>query len=419
MDAMRKKVLNLYNENQRDPPPRLYETLRNAVQTGEIIDSFDLKGNCPSMRKRRIDNDDIEILGKVLHLNVYITSVDLSYNSITDRGARLLAETIKNSKTISSLNLSYNDFTPVGGEFISEALQINDVIQSVSLRGNKIGNKGGMSIASMLQINTTLQHLDLGLCDLDLDSIIAFATVLNYNSTLKGINLDRPLLKSLQEETTVHISKMLRVNTNLEYLSLRNHGIGNFGAEQLSIGLSYNRCLATLDLSSNSISRDGMKAIAEVLSRNDTLQNLIMTSNRIETDGAIYLSETLKENYSLRAFYLEKNDIGDLGLAHLATALASSSCSVRSFRLWGNNFGRESSKAFAALLTGRYKSNDSEEKTEGRLEDEEDDDDNEQESKFDDIDIDCYVVDELDYVAQKQDAELIPQPNWWYMHTSS
>ena len=41
--------------------------------------------------------------------------------------------------------------------------------------------------------------------------MIAFATVLNQNGTVKYLNLNRPLIYSRQEETTVHIAKMLKV----------------------------------------------------------------------------------------------------------------------------------------------------------------------------------------------------------------
>ena len=44
------------------------------------------------------------------------------------------------------------------------------------------------------------------------ESVIAFATVLNNNRTLKALNLNRPILFSEQEETTIHFAKMLKVN---------------------------------------------------------------------------------------------------------------------------------------------------------------------------------------------------------------
>ena len=95
MEAMRKRFLSFYDDQRKDPIPILNECLRKAIQNNELIDTFDLKGNYPSMRKRKIDNDDVEVIYKMLHLNVFITSLDLSYNSITDRGARTLAELIK------------------------------------------------------------------------------------------------------------------------------------------------------------------------------------------------------------------------------------------------------------------------------------------------------------------------------------
>ena len=43
------------------------------------------------------------------------------------------------------------------------------------------------------------------------ESVIALATVLNQNTTLKALNVNRPLLFSHQEETTVHYARMLKV----------------------------------------------------------------------------------------------------------------------------------------------------------------------------------------------------------------
>ncbi|MBO8711895.1 hypothetical protein INP24_14275, partial [Staphylococcus aureus] len=84
------------------------------------------------------------------------------------------------------------------------ALHKNAGLKALRLNGNKIGNRGGMFFAQMLQINTTLEALDLGDTDLTTESVIALATVLTANKTLKALNVNRPLLFSEQEETTVH-----------------------------------------------------------------------------------------------------------------------------------------------------------------------------------------------------------------------
>lgn len=93
---------------------------------------------------------------------------------------------------------------------IAAALQLNSTLKSLNLAGNKFANKGGMYMASMLQVNTTLEHINLADTDLGAESVIAFATVLNQNSTVTYLNINRPLIQSRQEETTIHIAKMLK-----------------------------------------------------------------------------------------------------------------------------------------------------------------------------------------------------------------
>lgn len=170
------------------------------------------------------------------------------------------------------------------------------------MTGNKIGNQGGMFFASMLEINSTLKKLDLGDCDVGLKCLIAVAIALTQNKSLKAINLNRPLLSNQQEETTVHIARMLRSNSSLVELHLGKHGMKNFGVERLCEALYGNSSLRYLDLSCNNITCDGVKFLGELLKKNQTLEILDLNANRIEDVGAIYLSEALLTwNRSLQA----------------------------------------------------------------------------------------------------------------------
>jgi len=44
-----------------------------------------------------------------------------------------------------------------------------------------------------------------------MESLIALATVLNYNQSLKSLNVSRPINFSIEEETTGHFARMLKV----------------------------------------------------------------------------------------------------------------------------------------------------------------------------------------------------------------
>ena len=109
------------------------------------------------------------------------------------------------------MNLSYTEVSGEGVETLSGGLQLNKSVASLQLHGCKMGRKGGISLASMLQVNPIIHTLGLAAADLDTDSIIAMATVLKANKTLRRVDFSRPLLFSLQEEPTVHLSKMLKV----------------------------------------------------------------------------------------------------------------------------------------------------------------------------------------------------------------
>lgn len=116
--------------------------------------------------------------------------------------------------SLACLNLGYTDIGTKGVEALAAALQLNKSVTNLQLNGCKLGRKGGIAIASMLQINPRIHTLGLRAADLDADSIIAMATVLQANRALTHVDLSRPLIYTLQEEPTVHISRMLRVCKN-------------------------------------------------------------------------------------------------------------------------------------------------------------------------------------------------------------
>ena len=136
----------------------------------------------------------------------------------------------------------------------------------MSLDGNLLERKGGLDLASMLQVNSTLTHLALSNTHLHTDCIIAMATVLHGNQTIQCLDFSRPLLHSCLEESTIHISKMLKVfamhtelwyydccyfkvNNSLRELHLSKHQMTDTGVKWIATCLKENISLTHLDLS--------------------------------------------------------------------------------------------------------------------------------------------------------------------------
>ncbi|XP_038599745.1 leucine-rich repeat-containing protein 34 isoform X2 [Tachyglossus aculeatus] len=296
---------------EREKNPFIVHALEEADRDdGKSTCGITIKiaGNNRLVPVQRVTDDDFEALACVLKKNPFVKGLDVRYNWLTDAGAEHVAKLLQETPALNYLNLMFNDIGTNGAELIAKALHGNQTLKHLRMTGNKIDNKGGMHFAEMLQINSSLEKLDLGDCDLGTQSLIALATVLIQNRAIKGINLNRPILYSQEEEPTVHVSHMLRENSHLLELHMCKHDMKNFGMERLCDALYLNRSLRYLDVSCNQITRDGMKFLGELLKRNKTLQVIDLSSNRIEDDGAIYLSEALAfYNRNLKASGKQQN----------------------------------------------------------------------------------------------------------------
>uniref|UniRef100_A0A2K6KFQ2 Leucine rich repeat containing 34 n=1 Tax=Rhinopithecus bieti TaxID=61621 RepID=A0A2K6KFQ2_RHIBE len=277
------------------------EEIKKGLAAGITLN---IAGNNRLVPVERVTGEDFWILSRILKNCLYINGLDVGYNLLSDVGAYYAAKLVQKQLNLIYLNLMFNDIGPEGGELIAKVLHKNQTLKYLRMTGNKIENKGGMFFAAMLQINSSLEKLDLGDCDLGMQSVIAFATVLTRNQAIKAINLNRPILYGEQEESTVHIGRMLKENHCLVVLHMCKHDIKNSGIQQLCDALYLNSSLRYLDVSCNKITHDGMVYLADVLKSNTTLEVIDLSFNRIENAGANYLSETLtSHNRSLKALH--------------------------------------------------------------------------------------------------------------------
>lgn len=325
-------------------------------ENGASCMSLDLHGNKRNvqneMYRDRISDEAVSLLVKpLMDHNIFIVGLNLGYNLITGEGAAVIGKYLEVTNALKTLILSYNDIDAAGAAAIAKGLQMNDSLTELRLDGNKFGNEGGMAIAGALQVNDTLSILNMDDTDLTAQTLVAFTTVLKTHRSLLNIHLGRPLLKSLQEETTVHIGKMLETNNCLQEIHITKHGMCNSGAQQLMKFISDNMYLLHLDLSCNSISRDGIKAIAEYLGRSPQLEVLNLGYNRAEDDGAIDIAEALRSNMNLKTLVLCSNSLSDFGLCALAKVLKNTTALQQLF-IWGNKFGNDASQAFMDLTVG-------------------------------------------------------------------
>ncbi|XP_066097989.1 leucine-rich repeat-containing protein 34 [Saccopteryx bilineata] len=346
-------------ENSQKSNPFILHILQGVdeeIKKGLDRITLNIAGNNHSIPVERVTGEDFWILSRILERTPYINGLDVRYNLVSDVGAYCTAKLLQKQYTLIYLNLMFNDIGPKGGELIAKALHKNTTLKYLRMTGNKIENKGGMCFAVMLQINSSLEKLDLGDCDLGMQSVIAFATVLTQNQSIKAITLNRPILYSEQEESTVHLGHMLKENHYLVELHVSKHDIRNHGLKQLCDALYQNQSLRYLDVSCNKITRDGMVFLADVLKSNTTLEVIDLSFNRIENAGAKNLSETLaSRNRSLKALSVVSNSIEGEGLVALSQSMKTNP-TLSHIYIWGNKFDEATCVAYSDLIqTGHLK----------------------------------------------------------------
>ncbi|XP_070802575.1 leucine-rich repeat-containing protein 34 isoform X1 [Pituophis catenifer annectens] len=295
-----------YSETCREVKQPVNPFIKRILQEVKLHDealakriTVKIAGNNRLIPVQKVTDSDFQILASVFMNNVFLTGLDLRYNLLTDAGAAHIAAFIQDNRTLLYLNLMFNDIGTLGAEFIAKAMHRNETLCYLRMTGNKIENKGGMYFAAMIQVNNTIQKLDFGDCDLGTQSMIALATVLNHNESIKALNLNRPILYSEEEETTIHIASMLRVNCTLVELHLCKHGMKNFGIERLCDALYDNSTLRYLDLSwlavtYNNISGPGLVAFSEAMKINPVLSYIYIWGNKFDEDACVAFAELLE-----------------------------------------------------------------------------------------------------------------------------
>ncbi|RHY33558.1 hypothetical protein DYB32_001557, partial [Aphanomyces invadans] len=250
-----------------------------------------------------------------------------------------------------NVNLAGNALNDECARILCTALAENKTIRVLNLRRNPLGNEGGLHVARMLEINSNLADLDIGDTDIGHGSLIAISGALRHNTALARINLDNPVLKTLEEEALQHVGKMLQVNATLTHVSLCKHQITDVGAQVLAERLLDNHTLTCLHLRANRIGGFGSEALAALLLSDSRIVELDLTANRIGNDGAQAFETVLEVSTRLQVLCLGHNSIEDAGLARLANGVARNSHSaLTKLIVWGNDFGDVAPEQFHNLL---------------------------------------------------------------------
>ncbi len=287
------------------------EATKKASKLAEVLEGIVVRGvQHVDVRRKFIQDSDVEQLCVALDKNQRVTGLDLSCNNVSFKGIDCLAGILqpKSRSGLTKLDLSANERIGNLGVFVlSAALSCNPSIVWLDLSGIGFSDSGLGELSNALRYNTRLQTLllagskitDVGVCDL--------ARGLACNNTLKELDL--------------HGHGMHLLSTGrLTELSV------SFLAEALS------RCsLKSLNLGGNAIDR--VDDLMELVDNGCNLERLFLDRNKLDHSCCLQVAEAISSSYcKLLELDLSCNNIGDLGLATLGKGIGRCRLEVLSLK---------------------------------------------------------------------------------------
>eukprot|EP00930_Biecheleria_cincta_P021400 TRINITY_DN15880_c0_g1_i3.p1 TRINITY_DN15880_c0_g1~~TRINITY_DN15880_c0_g1_i3.p1 ORF type:complete len:439 (-),score=92.95 TRINITY_DN15880_c0_g1_i3:323-1558(-) len=317
-------------------------------------------GNHKTAFTSRLEDEDMQIFVKAFAMPLpALVRLDLSYNLITDIGAASLAAGLLGQRAtcLSALSLRSNSIGPDGCEAICSALRLTPSLRRLDMSQNQLGRKGGLVLVSLLRDSPELLELLMGDIEADIDVLVSLAaTLLQYPSQLKVCDIQNPRISTLQEDHTVHLGRMLRVNTTITELYIGKLRIRDDGIRQLVDFLLENKALRVLDLRCNDLGADGAAHIAKLLVHDCRLLTLNLAGNRIgekcNLEGARELSEAISYNTTLRHLDLNHNQLCGPALQLLGEKVEKST-TLESLELFHSQWDQPSSYTFHTILNDR------------------------------------------------------------------
>merc|ERR1719235_1760135 len=193
--------------------------------------------------------------------------------------------------------------------------------------------------------------------EIDIDVLVATSAVLlTGNSQLKVCNLENPRIQTLQEDHTVHIGRMLRMDTHISDIYLGKHRMRDDGVRQLVSFLLENKTLQVLDLRCNELGAEGAKHLSKFLASDCQLVSLNLAGNRIgeraNVDGIRAIAESLLINRRLRYLDLNCNLLCGQALELLGEALEQNT-TLEALAVVTSEWDQQASFKFHQVLNDR------------------------------------------------------------------
>ena len=313
-----------------------------------------------------INDESAKVLGALIQrLHVF----KVSFNAITDDGAKVLAQQLNHCTDLQLLDISCNE---IGDEGVIAIAKATNCKHTKSHLWNYAITSNGMQALQHILGGSAQYYGSAEVSDNEMLSFHSYvdkysdhcSNLLTLNVKVTSTNNMKLVSKTLRfcqwlqrlhcylrvgVEGTKALAESLRHCNKLQQLHLESNNTGDEGAKALADNLKYCNNLQQLHLESNYIGAEGAKALADNLKHCNNLQQLHLGCNNIGDEGAKALADNLKYCNNLQQLHLESNKIGAEGAKALADNLKYCN-NLQQLHLESNKIGAEGAKALADNL---------------------------------------------------------------------
>ena len=287
-----------------------------------------------------VNDDTVWLLSQALRSNTAVRSINLSHNSIGDRGAAYLAAFLRQNVSVTQLDLSSNSIGNRGARALCDSLAVNRALQVVNLSNNAMGIDGVVTLKDVLRTNHTLRDINLKktrvpeefasevllACAVNRECLTvktAYYSLHDNDATLFKLDLHNLTDEHVIDDQSIRsICSVLRKKTFVRELDASGNKIGAAGCAELASVLADDACgIMKLNLSDNPIDDAAAAELAKCFSQNDKLTDIDLRQTSITDAGAALLAKGVEMNSTLLAVHIP-DDLQGNGVALLRRNLA-------------------------------------------------------------------------------------------------
>ncbi|XP_028398669.1 protein phosphatase 1 regulatory subunit 37-like [Dendronephthya gigantea] len=303
------------------PIDKLVKQLKEHDVFQNRMDILDFKGI-------KLEIKSCEALEEVFK-RVQVHTLDIENTSLEDEGAIAIIEMIEFYQSALHVCIGYNPRVKTRGwQIFSQMVRKADFIEYIDVRHCCFNDPCMAVMARSLKLNTTLRVVHLEGDNLSGKLLLILCTGIKFNQSVSELFLGDNFLISSDAST---LSAMLRSNSTLQLLDVRNNMLQDQGTQHLCDGLAQQKSsgVRTLVLWNNQITRTGMISMANLLATTQNIQTLNIGHNRLGNDGIRNLQIGLLKNRSLLRLGLLNTKITAEGAVALAEYVADTRTLLR------------------------------------------------------------------------------------------